>query len=71
MPYGRLIGFFPSTLTRFRNGRRLMHRQSKALIQDAMIASVAIVHSLTVVTRNVRDFERLGLTVLNPFNQEI
>ncbi len=55
----------------FREWAKLMHRQSKALIEDAMIAAVAIVHSLTVVTRNVRDFERLGLTVLNPFNQEI
>ncbi len=39
-----------------------MRRQSDTLLQDAMIAAVAVVHRLTVVTRNVRDFERLGCT---------
>lgn len=51
----------------FREWGKLMHRQSAALIQDAMIASVARVHGLTVATRNVRDFERLGVDVLDPF----
>ena len=44
-----------------------MHRQSETLMQDAMIAAVAIVHRLTVVTRNVRDFEQLGVRILDPF----
>ena len=51
----------------FREWARLMHRQSSSLMQDAMIAAVAIVNRLTVVTRNVRDFEQLGVPVLNPF----
>ena len=51
----------------FREWARLMHRQSDTLLQDAMIAAVAVVHRLTVVTRNVRDFERLGVTTLDPF----
>ncbi len=51
----------------FRVWARLMHRQSDKLIEDAMIAATAIVHDLTVVTRNIRDFERLGVTTLNPF----
>jgi len=38
-----------------------------ALIEDAMIAATAEVHNRTVVTRNVRDFERLGVRTLNPF----
>ena len=46
---------------------KLMRHQSATLLLDAMIAAVAIVHRLTVVTRNVRDFERLGVQVLNPF----
>jgi predicted nucleic acid-binding protein len=34
---------------------------------DAQIASVAIVNRLTVVTRNVKDFERMLDSVVNPF----
>jgi hypothetical protein len=51
----------------FRAWARLMHRRSDDLIEDAMIAATAIVHNLTVVTRNVRDFDRLGAKTLNPF----
>ena len=51
----------------FRQWAILMHRRSRDLLEDAMIAATAIVHSLTVVTRNVRDFERFGVAVINPF----
>ena len=34
---------------------------------DGMIAATALVHSFTVVTRNVKDFEGLGVTLLNPW----
>jgi predicted nucleic acid-binding protein len=51
----------------FREWAQLMHRQSDTLLQDAMIAAVAVVHRLMVVTRNVRDFERLGVPTLDPF----
>jgi predicted nucleic acid-binding protein len=52
----------------FRAWARLMHRRSDDLIEDAMIAATAIVHDLTVVTRNLRDFDRLGVKTLNPFS---
>lgn len=51
----------------FRVWARLMHRRSDDLIEDAMIAATAIVHNLVVVTRNVRDFEPLGVKTLDPF----
>ena len=51
----------------FRVWAQLMHRQSDTLLQEAMIAAVAVVHRLAVVTRNVRDFERLGVPTLDPF----
>jgi len=34
---------------------------------DALIAATALTHGLTVVTRNVADFEASGVTLLNPW----
>lgn len=34
--------------------------------RDALIAATAMVHGLTVVTRNVADFEPIGVALLNP-----
>ena len=54
----------------FREWARLMHRRSDTLVQDALIAAVAIANRLTVVTRNVRDFNQLGVPVLDPFGDQ-
>jgi predicted nucleic acid-binding protein len=35
--------------------------------RDALIAATALVHGLTVATRNVADFERTGVRVINPW----
>ena len=51
----------------FREWARLKRRRSDALIEDAMIAATAKVHRLTVATRNVRDFRKLGVALFNPF----
>lgn len=51
----------------FRIWARLMHRQTDDLIEDAMIAATALAHDLTVATRNLRDFDRLGVPTVNPF----
>lgn len=51
----------------FRVWARLMHRQPDHLVEDAMIAATAAVHKLIVVTRNTRDFDRLGVETFNPF----
>jgi hypothetical protein len=37
--------------------------------RDALIAATALAHGMTVVTRNVRDFEPIGVTVLNPWDK--
>lgn len=36
-------------------------------VQDMMIAAIAKANGMTLVTRNVKDFEFLDLEVLNPF----
>ncbi len=46
---------------------RLMHRKSDTLYEDAMIAATALSHGLTMASRNVSDFQALGMAVLNPF----
>lgn len=35
---------------------------------DSLIAATALAHKLTVVTRNVRDFERCGVPVFSPWS---
>lgn len=57
----------PMDTQTFRLWARLMHRKSNALYEDAMIAATAMVHHLTVSTRNVRDFEHFDVEIVNPF----
>lgn len=35
---------------------------------DALIAATATAHSLALVTRNTKDFDRVGVQVINPFS---
>ncbi len=37
--------------------------------RDALIAATALVHGMTVVTRNVQDFEPTGAAILNPWHR--
>ena len=57
----------PMSAATFRQWAKLMHRQSDTVYEDAMIAATAIENKLTVVTRNVRDFERFQVALFNPF----
>jgi predicted nucleic acid-binding protein len=45
-----------------------LHRKGRAMpYADSMIAATALVHGLTLITRNARDFEHAGVDVVNPF----
>jgi toxin FitB len=46
---------------------KLMRGLSEELLEDAMIAATAVVHRLTIATRNTRDFESFGVPLINPF----
>jgi toxin FitB len=55
----------------FKEWAKLMHRESDTRIMDAMVAATAKAFNLTVVTRNVRDFEHFDCAVLNPFEYRV
>ncbi len=47
---------------------RLMAQAKRPLPAiDSLLAATALVHGLTLVTRNVKDFDHPGLTVLDPW----
>lgn len=37
-------------------------------IKDSMIAATALVHGLTMATRNEKDFKKAGVKIFNPFD---
>jgi predicted nucleic acid-binding protein len=44
-----------------------LHVPDRRPERDAVIAATALVHGLTVVTRNVRDFAPMGVPYFNPW----
>jgi predicted nucleic acid-binding protein len=45
-----------------------LHVPDRRSDRDALIAATGIVHAMTVVTRNVVDFEATGVDLLNPWS---
>ena len=45
-----------------------LHVPNPRAERDALIAATALVHGLTVVTRNEVDFEPMGVLILNPWS---
>ena len=46
-----------------------LHVPDPAPERDALIAATALVHGMTLVTRNVRDFAGTGVKLINPWEQ--
>lgn len=44
-----------------------LHVPDPRPFRDGLIAATALVHGMTVVTRNVDDFQSTGVTILNPW----
>ena len=65
-----LYNVLPMDAATFRIWARLMHRHSDTLYEDAMIAATAKQHNLTVVTRNVGDFQHFGVLLFDPFESK-
>lgn len=51
----------------FRRWAQLMHRRADHHLEDALIAATALVHELTVATRNTADFKAFGVKLVDPF----
>jgi len=60
---GRILDVDTAVATRC--GR--LHVPDPKAERDALIAATALVHGMTVVTRNVHDFEPTGVEILNPW----
>lgn len=45
-----------------------LHVPNPNPFRDSLIAATALVHGMTVVTRNISDFEVTGVPVLNPWS---
>ena len=45
-----------------------LHVPDPKPIRDGLIAATALVHGMTVVTRNVADFKGTGVLILNPWS---
>jgi hypothetical protein len=80
-PTARLLSWFDAFVLRHeilsitvdiarRAGELRGHLQARGQTRtqaDMLIAATAQIHALTLVTRNVRDFDGCGIGVLNPF----
>jgi predicted nucleic acid-binding protein len=48
-----------------------LHVPDPRPVRDGLIAATALVHGMTVVTRNVDDFEPTGVAVFNPWTKAV
>lgn len=46
-----------------------LHVPRTCPVRDALIAATALVHGMTVVTRNVADFSATGVSIVNPWEE--
>ena len=48
-----------------------LHVPDRRSDRDALIAATALVHGMTVVTRNVADFADTGVVIINPWTERV
>jgi predicted nucleic acid-binding protein len=66
--HGRTLDVDMDTAKLWGDMRGQAMRQGRPLTMvDSLLAATARTHGLTVVTRNVRDFETMGVEVFNPW----
>lgn len=66
---GRVLAFDAAAAHRSAEIRAFKRSRGQGIsMPDAMIAAIAYVHGMMLATRNVRDFDDLGLPLFNPFS---
>ncbi len=45
-----------------------LHVPNPCSYRDSLIAATALVHALTIVSRNTRDFSSTGVSIMNPWS---
>ena len=65
---GRILGFELAAADAYGRVRAQREKIGRPVGQiDAMIAAICLVHGATLATRNVRDFDGIGLPLVDPF----
>ena len=65
---GRIFSFDERAAERYGDVAAAAERAGRRInIQDGQIAAIALVHGMSVATRNVGDFEATGVTIVNPW----
>lgn len=64
-----LAGFDSDAAKQFAARRRILGRPISQI--DAQIATITRSHNATLATRNVADFEECGITIVNPWEEEL
>jgi len=49
----------------------LLHVPNSRSDRDAFIAATALVHDMTIVTRNIKDFNSTGVKLINPWKAQL
>lgn len=66
---GRLLAFDEQSAEYFARVMSLRKQLGRPMsFQDGQIAAIALQHGLPLATRNIKDFEGVGLLLLNPFD---
>ena len=65
---GRIFSFDERAAERYGDVAAAAERTGRRLtVQDGQIAAIALVHGMSVATRNVGDFEAAGAAIVNPW----
>ena len=65
---GRILAFDSAATVYYADIMATRSKAGRAMqVQDAMIAASCLAHVATLITRNTRDFEDVGVEVFNPW----